>query len=120
MDYFIVFIAGMLLAAWAIRWLARQAIDQLLEQFVEKQDSEKHNHLCVYLEFEQNIYFLYNSDNGSFVAQGNNLAELKTNLVKRFPDRNITIVKGDPEIMKTLTQQLKEPNEDSTSVRSTP
>jgi ribonuclease HIII len=120
MDYFIVFIAGMLLAAWAIRWLARQAIDQLLEQFVETQDSEKHNHLCVYLEFEQNIYFLYNSDNGSFVAQGNNLAELKTNLVKRFPNQNITIVKGDPEIMKTLTQQLKEPNEDSTSVRSTP
>jgi ribonuclease HIII len=119
MDYFIVFVAGMLLAAWVIRWLARQAIDQLLEQFVETQEPENNNHLCVYLEFEQNIYFLYNSDNGSFVAQGNNLAELKTNLTKRFPDRNITIVKGDPEIMKTLTQQLKEANENSTSVGST-
>lgn len=118
MDYFIVFLAGMLLAAWAIRWLARKAVDQLLEQFIEIQEPEKDNHLRVDLEFEQNIYFLYNSNDGSFVAQGNDLADLRSNLVKRFPNRNVTIVKGDPEIMKTLAQQLKENNENSSSVGS--
>jgi hypothetical protein len=119
MDYFIVFVAGMLLAAWVIRWLARCAVDQLLEQFVETQEPENNSHLNVNLEFEQNIYLLYNSNDGSFVAQGNDLVDLRTNLVKRFPNQNITIVKGDPEIMKTLTQQLKEANENSTSVGST-
>lgn len=108
MDYFLVFLAGMLLTAWGIRWLARRAIDQILEQFADAEEQEQQGHLRVDLEFDQNIYFLYNNTDGSFVAQGNDLADLRTNLARRFPNRNITIVKGDPAIMQALAQQLKE------------
>lgn len=121
MDYVVVFVLGMLVATFAIRWLARRAIDQLLEKIadVSEEKEESSQQLRVDLAFEQNIYFLYNSDNGSFVAQGNDLIDLKTNLNKRFPNRTITIVKGDPTAMEMLKKQLKDFNENSNSVGST-
>lgn len=121
MDYVIVFALGMLAATLLIRWMARRAIDQLMEKFtgvVEEKIEE--SQLRVNLEFDQNIYFLYNSDDGSFIAQGNNLQELKTHLQQRFPNRIITIVNGDKTAIENLKLQIKELNEDSNSIRSTP
>lgn len=119
MEYVIVFALGMLTATLLIRWVARRAIDkimgQLIEQAEEKVEAEQ---MRVELEFEQNIYFLYNTEDGSFVAQGNDLQDLKTNLRNRFPNRTVTIVKGNPEIMQQLKDQLKESNENSHSVGS--
>ncbi len=122
MDYFVVFVLGMLVATLIIRWLARRAIDQFVEKLadISEEQEESNQQLRVNLEFEQNIYFLYNSDNGSFVAQGNDLLDLKKNLQQRFPNRTITIVKGDSDAMETLKRQLKDFNENSNRIRPTP
>ncbi len=122
MDYFVVFVLGMLVATLIIRWLARRAIDQFVEKLadISEEQEESNQQLRVNIEFEQNIYFLYNSDNGSFVAQGNDLLDLKKNLQQRFPNRTITIVKGDSDAMETLKRQLKDFNENSNSIRPTP
>ncbi len=120
MEYVIVFALGMLSATLLIRWLARRAIDQLVEQLAEvAEEKVEASELKVELEFEQNIYFLYNSDDGTFVAQGNTLADLKQHLNQRFPNRTIKIVKGDPAVLESLKQQIKDINENSSSVGST-
>jgi len=120
MEYVIVFVLGMLAATILIRWMARRAIDQFVEKFTDAvEEKVETNQLRVDVEFEQNIYFLYNSDDGSFVAQGNNLLDLRKHLQQRFPNRTINIVKGNPEVLERLKEQIKDLNEDSNSVGST-
>jgi len=120
MEYVITFALGMLAGTLIIRWLAQRAIKTLLEQLEETTENvAEDNHLRVDVEFDQNIYFLYNSDDGSFVAQGNDLLALRKHLNQRFPNRTIKIVKGDPAVLETLKNQIKDPNENSHSVGST-
>lgn len=118
-QYAIGFVLGMVAATLLIRWMAQQAIAKILDQIEQEKEPESDSQLRVDVEFEQNIYFLYNSDDGSFVAQGNNLLDLRDNLRKRFPNRTITIVKGNATAMEQLKQQLKDFDENSHSVGST-
>lgn len=118
MEFIIGLMLGMLIATLLIRWMAQQAIAKILDQINEEQEPEADNQLRVDVEFEQNIYFLYNSDDGSFVAQGTDLLDLRDNLRKRFPDRTITIVKGDATAMEILKKQLRDFDENSRSVGS--
>jgi hypothetical protein len=120
MEYIIAFVLGMLTATLLIRWVAQRIIQRLLDQVEKELPKDTDNKLSVNLEFEQDIYFLYNNEDGSFIAQGNDLAELKQHLNQRFPNRTIAIVNGDPVALKNLGQQIKEFNENSNSVGSTP
>lgn len=121
MDYVIVFALGMLAATMLIRWMARRAIDQFMDRIVEAADAKTDQaDIRVKLEVDQNIYFLYNNDDGAFIAQGTDLLTLRDNLVKRFPDRTITIVEGDATAIAALTAQIKELNENRNSIRSAP
>lgn len=119
MEFIIGLVLGMLIATLLIRWMAQQAITKILDQIENEKEPEADNQLRVDVEFEQNIFFLYNSDDGSFVAQGNNLTDLRDNLRQRFPNRTITIVKGNATAMEQLKQQLKDFDENSNSVGST-
>lgn len=117
MEYVIVFALGMLAATLLIRWMAQRAIDQFVTKFSQAVDEKtQSNQLRVDIEFDQDIYFLYNSDDGSFVAQGNNLLDLRKHLHQRFPGRTIEVVKGDPDALERLREQIKETNENSNSV----
>lgn len=107
MEYVIGFVLGMLAATLLIRWMAQQAISKILDQLDEEKEPNADTQLRVDVEFEQNIYFLYNSDDGSFVAQGTDVFNLRDNLKQRFPDRTITIVKGNATAMETLKKQLE-------------
>ena len=118
MEFIVGLMLGMLAATLLIRWMAQRAIAKILVQIEQEKEPEPDNQLRVDVEFEQNIYFLYNSDDGSFVAQGNDLLDLRNNLHNRFPDRTVTIVKGNATAMEQLKQQLEDFNENSHSVGS--
>lgn len=120
MDYFIVFALGMIAATLLIRAAARTAIERALDRLdkdIEQVASDAQ--LSVELEVEQNIYMLYNSDDKSFVAQGRDVVELFGHAKQRFPNKIVKIVKGDPEVLQQLQDQLKELNENSNRVGST-
>lgn len=121
MDYVIVFALGMLAATLLIRWMARRAIDQFMDRIVEAADAKTaENELRVKLEVDQNIYFLYNNDDGAFIAQGTDLLTLRDHLSQRFPNHTITISEGDPTALAALSAQIRELNENRNSIRSTP
>ena len=121
MDYFIFFALGMIAATWLIRAAARAAIEKALQQIAkETEQTLQDAQLNVDLEVDQNIFFLYNSTDKTFVAQGRDVMELFRHAKQRYPNRIVKIVKGDPADMKRLTDQLKELNENSNSVRPTP
>lgn len=113
MEYVIGFVLGMLAATLLIRWMAQRAIAKFLDQIEQTTEQEAESkQLSVNLEFEQNIYFLYNSKDGSFVAQGSDFAELKRNLLSRFPNSTVTINSGDTAALENLKSQI----EDLTSI----
>lgn len=112
MDYIIVFVLGMIVSVLLIRAMARTVITKALKQLDEDiKQTVSDAQLGVNLEVEQNIYFLYNSDDGTFVAQGRDVVELFLHVKQRFPNKIVKIVKGEPEVMQRLRDQLKELNE---------
>ena len=116
MEYVIVFALGMLAATLLIRWMARRAIDQFVERFADAVEEKiEDNQLRVNVEFDQDIYFLYNSDDGSFVAQGTNLQELKQHLQQRFPNQSVNVVNGDKDILKRLSSEIEDFNQTKTT-----
>jgi hypothetical protein len=119
MDYIIVFVLGMIAATVLIRWAARRTIERIISDLdKEIKQTASEAQINVDLEVEQNIYFLYNSDDGAFMAQGKDVTELFQHVKQRFPDQTIKIVKAEPEVMQQLRDQLKELDENSNSVRS--
>lgn len=106
MDYIIVFALGIITAVLLIRAWARAAITKVLKQLEADTQQLADAHLRVNLEFDHDVYFLYNSDDGSFVAQGSDFTELKRNLISRFPNRSVLLVKGDATALEKLQQQI--------------
>ena len=115
-------IFGVLITILAIRWMAQRLIQRLADIVsAPVQPEETVNKIKLKLEFDQNNYFMYNVVDGSFVAQGESIVQLRERLNKRFPDCNATVVDGDPDVLAKLRKEIElNPDENSNSVRSTP
>lgn len=115
-------IFGVLITVMAIKWMAQRLVQRLTDMVIEsEQQSESINEIKLKLEFDQNNYFMYNVVDGSFVAQGETIVQLRERLNKRFPDCNATVVDGDPDVLAKLRKEIElNPDENSNSVRPAP
>ena len=116
------FLAGILVSVLAIRWVARRLIDRIAESLAKDDEEESSvKEMKLKIEFDQNNYFMYNVTDGSFVVQGETIAQIRERLRERFPDYNATVVDGDPEAVAKLRKEIElNPDENSNRVRSTP
>jgi hypothetical protein len=115
------FILGIGVSILAVRWIAHRVIDRIADSIAQEQEeSSESKKLKLKLEFDQNNYFMYNVSDGSFVVQGESIAQVRERLRERFPDHDATIVDGDPEAVAKLKKEIElYPDENSNSVRST-
>lgn len=122
LSYLITFVAGMAAAALLIRWLAHRAIEKFMDKFEsgELTPEPEVPQIKAKVEVDNGVFFVYNNENGSFIAQGNTIEELKKHLQDRYKDIDIRIVSGDPEAFAKLKLEVEKFNENSSSVRSTP
>jgi hypothetical protein len=58
------------------------------------------------VEFDQNMYFMYNAVNSTFVCQAPTVEQLYRRLQQMFPNQTATIVEGDPELLAAIQQEL--------------
>lgn len=116
------FLAGILVSVLAIRWVARRLIDRITESLAKDDEEESLvKEMKLKIEFDQNNYFMYNVTDGSFVVQGETIAQIRERLQERFPEYNATVVDGDPEAVAKLRKEIElNPDENSNRVRSTP
>jgi hypothetical protein len=115
-DSLLIFITiyGILtLVAWAIR---RRADSDLNEVSV---DLELQRLIPLTIEVVDNQYFCYNSITQDFVCQGTDLVSIVRKFKQRYPDKAAAIFDGDETAVRTLKSQLKELDENSSSVRYT-
>ena len=109
MDYFVVFVLGMVAAMLILRWAVQRTVDRVLAQLDQGQeDTAQDNGIQLKLEFDQDTYFTYNTANNQFVCQGSSVQQLRERLSEMFPGQTATIVEGDPVILAAMQQELEQ------------
>lgn len=126
-DLIAAFVAGMVVAVWAMAFLVRRWVDRLRKMLEEAMAEETKTTspekikiddkiIPLTVEFDNNLYYCYNSNTNQFVCQGSDVKEITEKFQQRFPGLNAFFNSGDEQALKTLRQQLKENRENSNSV----
>jgi hypothetical protein len=110
---FVTIYIGLTMVAWVVR---RRVASELEEVF---QDLELERLIPLTVEVVDAQYFCYNSITQDFVCQGVNLVEIVKRFKQRYPEKSAAIYDGDETAVRTLKSQLKELDENSSSIRPT-
>jgi hypothetical protein len=107
-----------LLFVWAISRRIQFRVESELSDVMEKLAQDRLIALTV--EIDNNQYFCYNALTKDFVCQGHSLKEIIERFRLRFPDKAAAIYDGDETAVQALKSQMKDMDENSSSIRSTP
>ena len=108
-------IAFNLLVLWWVRRIEARIVEELGEI---AQDLEAEKLIALTVEVDGDQFLCYNAQTMTFVCQGRDLEEIRKRFRERFPKKNAAIYNGDESAVEVLKQQLKEMNENSSSVGS--
>ena len=115
----LVIMAFNLLVLWIARRIEARIESRMVEEVSEiAQDLEAEKLIALTVEVDGDQFLCYNAQTMSFVCQGRDLEEIRKRFRERFPSKNAAIYDGDESAVKTLKQQLKEMNENSSGVGS--
>ena len=95
----------------------RAHLERDLDEVMSELELEKLIPLTVEVAGDQ--YLCYNSITQEFVCQGVNLVEIVKRFKQRYPEKSAAIYNGDETAVRTLKSQLKELDENSSSIRYT-
>lgn len=108
------YIAAKIIAGW-IEERIRAHLEQDLDKVMSELEMEKLIPLTI--EVDGNQYLCYNSITKEFVCQGVNLVEIVRKFKQRYPEKSAAIYNGDETAVRTLKSQLKDLDENSSSIR---
>jgi hypothetical protein len=115
-DSLLIFVTihvGLTLLGWVLKRRAESDLNAV------SKDLEFERLIPLTIEVVDNQYFCYNSLTQDFVCQGENLTEIVKKFKQRYPDKAAAIFDGDETAVRTLKSQLKELDENSSSIRPT-
>ena len=72
--------------------------------------------IALTVEIDNNQYFCYNALTKDFVCQGRNLKEIVERFRLRYPNKAAAIYDGDETAVQTLRSQMKELDENCSSI----
>jgi len=110
------YVIAKIVAGW-IEERIRAHLEQDLDEVMSELELEKLIPLTVEVAGDQ--YLCYNSITQEFVCQGVNLVEIVKRFKQRYPEKSAAIYNGDETAVRTLKSQLKELDENSSSIRYT-
>jgi len=91
--------------------LAVNLLTRRIEQQLETLEEALKEHVDLIpcrVEQHNGVFFVYNNETNEFMAQGNNLAELRERIKTRWKDRRVSVVAGDENVLAQLKEQLNE------------
>jgi len=91
MEECLILIGGFVLG-WIVReWLALYRMHQMVDQFEihvkEQIETELENMIPITIEEHADGFYVYQKDEGVFMAQGKDRKELEINLERRYPGK---------------------------------
>jgi len=108
-------IAFNLLVLWWVRRIDARIVEELGEI---AQDLEEEKLIALTVEVDGDQFLCYNAQSMTFVCQGRDLEEIRKRFRQRYPSKSAAIYNGDESAVEVLKKQLKELNENSSSVGS--
>ena len=114
MDILIGIALGILISAMFINWLAKRIYNRIVAEVEEKVEA-KVKRIEIEAEVVNGVIYCYNIATNSFVCQGRDITEIRSNFRQRFPDCDAAIVKAPKDLFSSLNEQLKEINENLSS-----
>jgi hypothetical protein len=104
----VMMIAGIILmVGLAVVWyILRRFNDRLEQQLTELVEELENRIIGLDVEVDNNQYFLYNTQDKSFVCQGATAQEIKEKFLARCPGQNAYFAGGDERAIQYLTQEF--------------
>jgi hypothetical protein len=104
----VMMIAGIILmTVLAVAWyILRRFNDRLEQQLTELVEELENRIIGLDVEVDNNQYFLYNTQDKSFVCQGATAQEIKEKFLARCPGQNAYFASGDERAIQYLTQEF--------------
>jgi hypothetical protein len=104
----VMMIAGIILmTVLAVAWyILRRFNDRLEQQLTELVEELENRIIGLDVEVDNNQYFLYNTQDKSFVCQGATAQEIKEKFLARCPGQNAYFAGGDERAIQYLTQEF--------------
>jgi hypothetical protein len=104
----IMIIAGLILMVGlvVVWYILRRFNDQLEQQLTELVEELENRIIGLDVEVDNNQYFLYNTQDKSFVCQGATAQEIKEKFLARCPGQNAYFAGGDERAIEYLTQEF--------------
>ena len=115
----LVIVAFNLLVIWIARRIDARIEARMVEELGEiAQELEEEKLIALTVEVDGDQFLCYNAQTMTFVCQGRDLEEIRKRFRERFPSKSAAIYNGDESAVEVLKKQLKELNENSSSVGS--
>ena len=102
MELLILFVVAIMFFAYGVNigWKAREAyakkiVTKFAEELEEKVDAKSVLHITI--EKHDDMIYVYDKKNHTFMAQGNNKEELEDALMSRFPGKRFAASEEDME-----------------------
>ncbi len=101
-------IAGIILMVGlvVVWYILRRFNNQLEQQLTELVEELENRIIGLDVEVDNNQYFLYNTQDKSFVCQGATAQEIKEKFLARCPGQNAYFAGGDERAIEYLTQEF--------------
>jgi len=101
-------IAGVvLMIGLVVVWYVLRRVNDRLEQQLTELVQELENRIIgLDVEVDNNQYFLYNTQDKSFICQGATAEEIKQRFMARCPNQNAYFAGGDERAIEYLTQEF--------------
>ena len=90
----------------AVNILMRRLAQDIQE--IESALEETEKAILARVELHNNVFFVYNNETNEFMAQGNDLTELRERIRARWSQYKVSVVAGDDHVLDLLKAQLNE------------
>jgi predicted RNase H-like HicB family nuclease len=90
----------------AVNILMRRLVQDIQEIETALEETEKA--IQARVELHNNVFFVYNNETNEFMAQGNDLTELRERIRARWSQYKVSVVAGDDHALDLLKAQVNE------------
>ena len=101
------FVAAYILLQVIVSWMLRRSEERLeiLVKAMEQIDSKR---IAARAEEENGVFYIYNTKDGSFLAQGSSLTELLEHIETRYPGITVHVTEGETEVLDRLKATVRD------------
>ena len=98
-------IAGIVLTCWILYVMVQRAMrraEHNLERITHVIEQLKQGMILARVEEEDGVFYIYNTQDSTFMAQGTTVAEIRQRIEQRWQDVSVYVTEGDKDVIERL------------------